>query len=641
MKIGLMFNNLSSSAKKSLEFCRRIGLDGVQIGISYGAFNVNGGNPKKFDKFEKLLNKYQLEISAYCGELGGKGLMVEADNSAQIKKLKKMIDFAVKTSVKVISTHIGVIPEDTANPTYGIIRKALLEIGDYAVAHGVTIAIETGPEKATTLKVLLDSLNGGIGINLDPANLIMVSCDDPVAAVYTLKDYIVHTHAKDGRNVQKVDSRFVYGFVNESDKAGLKAPVAGEIYHETCLGEGAVDWDKYIKALKDIGYKGYMAIEREYGKDTEADIEKAVELLRSKNNHKKILNIAVVGCGSIANAAHLPAIARTKEVKLKYVVDLIPERAEKAKAKYNAEIALTDYKKILDDKELDGVVVCTHTDFHTIVAVDCLKHGINVMSEKPVALTYADAELMAKTAKDSGKVLNVGVCMRFNTAVNRIKSMIDAGKIGKLYHIVCNFRAYRMIPGIGGSFTNKAESGGGVLMDWGVHYLDLIMYCLNNPEIASVSGDCYSELAKDLSSYKSNFSWGSDKNLKGVCDVEEYTSGHIRTEGGVSISFNGAWAQNVNKNETFIDFLGDKGGIRYDYCGNFTYYDNDLKETKSKLVLGDMYEYEFLSFIKDIRDTNFTGRNNIEKLLPTAKLLSDIYLSSEKKKEITNNKKKA
>lgn len=633
-----MLNNLNKRLVKSLEFVKSIGLDGVQVGISYGKYNVEHANIRQYVKLEKLLNKSQLEISAFCGELGGKGLMEDNKNPIQIAKLRKMIDLAVKMNVHIISTHIGVVPQNTQDDTYITIRKALLEIGEYAMRNRVTIAIETGPEKATVLKGLLDSLPGGIGINLDPANLAMCACDDPVQAVYTLRDYIVHTHAKDGKNIQPVDTRFVYGFVREGDKKMLVAPQPDKpIYEETRLGEGSVDWDNYIAALNDIGYKGYMAIEREYGKNTEKDISDGASLLMAKTNRKPKFTLAVVGCGSIANGAHLPSIKSLSDVRLKYVVDIIKDRADAAKLKFKAEQSLTDYKAILNDKELDGVIICTHTDYHNIIALDCLNHGINVLSEKPVALNYQDAVNMAVTADKCGKVLNIGVCMRFNTAVNRIKSMIDAGLLGNLYHIVCNFRAHRMIPGIGGSFTTKAESGGGVLMDWGIHYLDLILYALGNPNIHSVTGDCYGKIGADIAKYKSNFSWGAKPIGKGIYDVDDYTCGHIRTNNNISISFNGAWAQNIDKKETYIDFLGDKGGIRYNYCSNYIFYTDDLKSNSPPFCDVNMYRQELIDFIKDVRDNNTDTRNNIKYILPTAKLLNDIYLSSATKAEVIND----
>ena len=136
-------------------------------------------------------------------------------------------------------------------------------------------AIETGPEKAVTLKGFLDGLHStGVAVNLDPANFVMVTGDDPVQAVYTLKDYIVHTHAKDGRRLHYVDPEILYGMV-ESDM------LKDNSFIELPLGQGDVDFPNYLKALHDIGFTGFLTIEREVGDDPEGDIRMAVQFLKN------------------------------------------------------------------------------------------------------------------------------------------------------------------------------------------------------------------------------------------------------------------------------------------------------------------------------------------------------------------------
>ena len=126
------------------------------------------------------------------------------------------------------------------------------------------------------MKGFLDGLHStGVAVNLDPANLVMVTGDDPVAAVYTLKDYIVHTHAKDGRRLLVRDPEIIYGIIEDEIQAG-------RAFIELPLGEGDVDFPNYLKALDDIGYRGFLTIEREVGDDPETDIAKAVTFLQDK-----------------------------------------------------------------------------------------------------------------------------------------------------------------------------------------------------------------------------------------------------------------------------------------------------------------------------------------------------------------------
>ena len=153
-------------------------------------------------------------------------------------------------------------------------QEACAQLAEYADSIDAHFAVETGPETAKDLKGFLDSLHSrGVSVNLDPANLVMVTGDDPVQAVYTLKDYIVHTHAKDGRKLRP-------GVPPEAVYHGTEHGV----YADLPLGEGDVNWDAYLAALKDIGYDGFLTIEREAGSDRVGDMTKAYELLKSKLN---------------------------------------------------------------------------------------------------------------------------------------------------------------------------------------------------------------------------------------------------------------------------------------------------------------------------------------------------------------------
>ncbi len=344
--------------------------------------------------------------------------------------------------------------------------------------------------------------------------------------------------------------------------------------------------------------------------------------------------IAIIGCGRIANFAHLPALSKMEDVRIKYACDLIIEKANAVVEKYGAEQAITDYKVALADPEVQTVFVLTPNYAHYVITMDALKAGKNVMCEKPITINYALSKEMADEAEKQGKLLNIGVCNRFQESVCRIADMNKRGELGNIYHVYCSFRAHRSIPGLGGSFTNKKESGGGVLIDWGVHYLDLILYILGGAELKTVSANTYSEMAKDMKAYKYTGMWAEEtKNLEtGVNDVDDFVTGFIRTD-KASISFNGAWAQNIAKKDTYIDFLGDKGGVRLDYCGHFTFFKDDLTEERPEFDIPDMYYREDSDFL-DACETGRRNRSHISNVLESAKLLDAIYQSAEEKREI-------
>ncbi len=346
--------------------------------------------------------------------------------------------------------------------------------------------------------------------------------------------------------------------------------------------------------------------------------------------------VAVIGCGRISDIAHFPALEKIEDVRIKYACDAILSKAEKAKEKYSKiEQAISDYKIALADEEVDAVFVLTPNYLHYTVSMDALKAGKHVFCEKPITVNYKLSVKMAKEAEKQDKILNIGVCNRYNKAVEMLREYNEQGKFGNIYHIYCSFRDFRCIPGLGGAFTTKAESGGGVLIDWGIHFLDLSLYVLGGAKLKTVSCKAYSETAKNMKDYKYTYMWAEDtSNIEnGVNDVDDFISGFIRTD-KANISFNGAWAQNVSKREMFIDFMGDKGGARLDYGGKFEFTDGKTLETViPEFDIPDHYLCEDKAFIQSIK-TGVKDKNNIKEILESMKLLDLLYKSSEKGEEI-------
>jgi len=190
---------------------------------------------------------------------------------------KKIIDLACDLGTRVVTTHIGVLSDEEASPQWLAMKEACEELADYGDRVGASFAIETGPEKVGLLKKFLDGLKSrGVKVNYDPANLVMVTGDDPVKGVYTLKDYIVHTHAKDGVRLKTTEPRVIYDYFAEGGKGELKL---SDYFREEPLGEGEVDFEGYIRALREIGYDGFFTIEREVGENPVVDIVKAKKFL--------------------------------------------------------------------------------------------------------------------------------------------------------------------------------------------------------------------------------------------------------------------------------------------------------------------------------------------------------------------------
>ena len=275
--IGIMADSLKLSFADSMKKARELGADGVQIYATKGEMAPENLTPALIAEKRNIIESNGLVVSALCGDLEGHGFQIAEDNIWKIEKSKRIVDLALELGSKIVTTHIGVIP-DEKNDTYKIMQAACNELAEYADSVGASFAVETGPEKAVMLKEFLDSLSArGVKVNLDPANLVMVTGDDPIQAVYTLKDYIVHTHAKDGIKLKESDRHEIYGFFAQGGIGDLRI---WEYFTEVPLGEGKVNFPKYLAALKDVGYNGFLTIEREVGEDPAKDIGMAVNFLK-------------------------------------------------------------------------------------------------------------------------------------------------------------------------------------------------------------------------------------------------------------------------------------------------------------------------------------------------------------------------
>ncbi|MDF2986812.1 MAG: xylose isomerase [Eubacterium sp.] len=273
--IGIIIDCFKTDMGTAVEKAAKLGAQGIQVYSTYGEMSPESLTVQARKEFLGLVKSHGLKISALCGDLGGHGFADKEQNPYRIERSKRILELAKDLETNVVTTHIGVIPNNKNHDRYKVMQEACYELAQFADGLNAHFAIETGPEIAVTLKEFLDSLNSrGVAVNLDPANFVMVTGDDPVKAVYTLSDYIVHTHAKDGRRLLVKDPEIVYGLIEEEIQAG-------QSFIELPLGTGDVDFKNYIKALKDIGYSGFLTIEREVGSNPEADIKIAVDFLRS------------------------------------------------------------------------------------------------------------------------------------------------------------------------------------------------------------------------------------------------------------------------------------------------------------------------------------------------------------------------
>jgi L-ribulose-5-phosphate 3-epimerase len=278
MKIGVMVDSLRLPLREGIHVARELGAEGLQMYAVSGEMSPETLGQSARHELSAYIRSEGLVVAAICGDLGGHGFCVEADNPARIDRSKRIMDLAKELGTNVVTTHIGVVPENENDPQYAILHAACTRLGEFADSMDATFAVETGPEPAARLGRFIRSLPcNGVRVNFDPANLVMVIGEDAAQAVKDVGDLIVHTHAKDGVMLKKTDPSVIYRAFAEGGAEGFSVD---DWFREVPLGQGTVDFPRYLEALRSIGYDGFLTIEREVGDQPREDIAQAVEFLR-------------------------------------------------------------------------------------------------------------------------------------------------------------------------------------------------------------------------------------------------------------------------------------------------------------------------------------------------------------------------
>jgi sugar phosphate isomerase/epimerase len=278
-KVGVIVDSFKLPVREGVKKAAEVGADGIQVYIVKGEMAPENMDSASRRDFVSFVRDNGLEISALCGDLGGHGFEIPDDNVWKIEKSKRMVDLAVDLGCGIITSHLGVLPLDINEPRRAIMQEASFTLAKFAAKAGVTFALETGAEPASVLRKFLDEIGSkGMAVNFDPANLAMVIGEDPAETVKELGSFIVHTHAKDGVMLKKIEPKLFYDTLAEGDITEIER--VSEYILETPLGEGSVDFPRYLDNLEKTGFSGYLTIEREAGDKPAVDIKMAVDFLR-------------------------------------------------------------------------------------------------------------------------------------------------------------------------------------------------------------------------------------------------------------------------------------------------------------------------------------------------------------------------
>ena len=282
----------------------------------------------------------------------------------------------------------------------------------------------------------------------------------------------------------------------------------------------------------------------------------------------KKFRVGVVGCGGIATWTHLPAYTQLCKEGLAEVVGLCDIKLEKTQPPlefWPDAYTTADYHDLLKDETIDVIDICTPNYLHSIIAIEAMKAGKHVFCEKPDAITVEEVEMMKKTSEETGKRLMIMRNNRYLKSSQYLKKQIERGEFGDMYCGRCGWQRRRGIPGKGGWFTTKEQSGGGPLIDLGVHMIDLAMYLMGNPRPVSVSGATFCKFAdNDASADSANAEFG-EKQENGTFDVEDLAMGFIRFENGAVLQVEVSWASTVEEETNFVELRGTKAGFKWEW----------------------------------------------------------------------------
>lgn len=343
------------------------------------------------------------------------------------------------------------------------------------------------------------------------------------------------------------------------------------------------------------------------------------------------LKYACIGAGGIAEKKHLNEYSKINGVELSAICDPNVKAAERLAEKFGVKHVFADYTKMFDELELDFVSVCTPNYLHTPITIASLEKGMHVHCEKPLALNAGQAQAIVDAKDRYDRQVMVALNNRFTAESLFVKKYADAGLFGDIYHVKCGWRRRNGIPGKGVWFTDKKLSGGGALIDLGVHFLDLALFFMDYPKVTAVSSAAYSKFGNSDNRLRPGYKSHGD----GKFDVEDMAAGFIRLENDATVDFEFSWASNIEKETKYYEILGTKGGAIF-VNGELKLFSeilgtsvNILPDTASSLKPVNECEH-FTDCIRCGKEPYATA----EQAVKLMKVIDGIYLSNEQKREI-------
>ena len=314
------------------------------------------------------------------------------------------------------------------------------------------------------------------------------------------------------------------------------------------------------------------------------------------------VKVGIVGVGSIAHMCHLPGYRNHPDADIVAIADTDVARAQRVAAEFGGPAVYESAERMFREAGLDAVSICTFNDSHVALSLSALRHGIDVLVEKPMATQLEEAQQLKEAAAASRNIVMVGMSHRYRADAQALQGLAAAGEFGDVYYAKAKILRRRGVPL--GWFTNRRYSGGGPMMDIGVHALDLAWWMMGAPTPKQVLGKQFRKVAPYETKYASFYEAHADENKRDpVYDVEDLGTALITFENGAALSIEASWAANGSQDDALkVELYGTKGGASLDPLHIFKETNRIPVEYALKVPAADLYQAEIDAFVRCVRE---------------------------------------
>ena len=338
------------------------------------------------------------------------------------------------------------------------------------------------------------------------------------------------------------------------------------------------------------------------------------------------VRVAVVGVGW-PGLRHLEGYLKNPAVEVIALCDANDSLRASVQREYGVVRGFADLDSLLALPELEAVSICTPNYLHEPMVRAALAAGKHVLCEKPLAATLEQGERIAAAARESDRVCMIGFSRRFREDSRAIKALVDNGDLGSIYHARVGWLRRRFNPSVRGWFLSKERSGGGPLIDLGVHLLDLGLWYMGHPKVVTVSGAVGQHFGERI-------------GRGAPIDVEDNATAYVRLDNGATLVLETSWyAFSGTSDHVFCELLGTKGGAKLDQPSTganatveFYVDQGDVPVVASPVLPPGNYTFdsfaaetaEFVAAIQEHRPPSATVAQGLEIL----RILDAIYRSA-------------